>query len=205
MHCNTLRQSLVHNNSEKQKVTMTRHCNTLQHAATHCANQWCTSEKQQVLLALGSATHCNRAKQQAPMMRHCSTLQHTATHCNTLQHTATHCNTLQHTATHCYTLRHTATHCNTLRHTATHCHTHSDKRVWAAIVLSSPTRGSIVDPTSITAEALEKASSFVSVDLPSYINCRSVIFPVTSILLHVVKWIFLLTWIFLVTSIAGVS
>jgi len=65
-----------------------RHCNTLQHTATHCN------------------TLRSRRRQ---------TVQHTATHCNTLQHTATHsahggdrqCNTLQHTATHCNTLQHT--------------------------------------------------------------------------------------------------
>jgi len=59
-----------------------RHCNTLQHTATH----WNTLQR--------TAIHCNA-------------LQYTATHCNTLQHTAIHCNTLQYTATHCDTLQHT--------------------------------------------------------------------------------------------------
>ena len=79
-----------------------RHCNTLQHTATHCNTLVLTC----ALFQIGN------------------TLQHTTTHCNTMQHTATHCNTWQHTPT----LQHIATHCNTLQytaeilqHTATHC------------------------------------------------------------------------------------
>ena len=54
-------------------LSLKKHCNTLQHAATLCN-------------MLHQTVHCN-------------TPQHTLQH--TLQRTATHCNTLQHTATHC--------------------------------------------------------------------------------------------------------
>jgi len=114
------------------------HCNTLQHAATHCVNS-CQNTH------VDDTTHVRSKFVQT--QRHCNTLQHItlqhiATHCNTLHHAATHCctlhhwwrkasmrpwvmrnDTLQHTATHCNTLQHTATHCSTLqhwRHTATH-------------------------------------------------------------------------------------
>ena len=117
-----------------------KHCNTLQHTATHCNK---------------IATRCNQVQQGCCKLLavwvdcltksctiHCITLHHTATHCNTLQHAATHYNTLQHNATrvalfvgriddqlgnrgatHSNTLQHTATHCNTQQHTATHSNT----------------------------------------------------------------------------------
>jgi len=122
-----------------QILSISTHCNTLQHTATHCNTLQHT------------ATHCNTLQHTATMIspagsapsstvEHCNTLQHTATHCNTLQLTATHCISLQQTATsisltgsapssnveHCNTLQHTTTHtkhCSTLQHTATHCNT----------------------------------------------------------------------------------
>jgi len=67
-----------------------RHCNTLQHTATHCNTP------------------------------HCNTLQHTATHCSTWRHTATRHTMLHHTARCCTTLQHVDEHCNTLQHNAQH-------------------------------------------------------------------------------------
>ena len=108
-----------HTSSNVKKCTA-KHCNTLQHTATHC----------NVHLTQGLFTPLQIVK---------VSLQHTATHCNTLQHTATHyntlhlhCNALQRIATHCNTLQHTAsrcTHCNALQHTATHCNT-LHKKTW---------------------------------------------------------------------------
>ena len=57
-----------------------RHCNPLQHAATHCN----TRPSRQ------NSTPCIV---QSLCKRHCNTPQHAATHCNTLQHAATRCNT----------------------------------------------------------------------------------------------------------------
>jgi len=77
-----------------------RHCNTLQHSATHRNALQHT------------ATHCN-------------TLQYTATLCNTLQHSATqsHARVMsQMWRRHCNPLQHTATHRNTLQHTAAQSH-----------------------------------------------------------------------------------
>jgi len=93
-----------------------KHCNTLQHTATHNAIRCDALQDatQQVV------AHCNTLQQPATRG---NTLQHTATLCNIMQHTAMHCNALQHTATHCHALQHAATHCNTLQHTATHCNT----------------------------------------------------------------------------------
>jgi len=137
-YCNILQHtSLWSERSHSMADTAAyRHCNTLQHTATHCN----------------------------PLQHITLTLQHMATQCNTLQHTATHhtytaayrhynksfcvavlydtlpCSsatylmgshrwhawiraqilTLQHTATYCNILQHTATHCSTLQHTATH-------------------------------------------------------------------------------------
>ena len=55
-----------------------KHCNTLQH----------------------TATHQNRADSCPGLLQFAhNTLQHTATHCNTLQHPAPHCNKRQHTGT----------------------------------------------------------------------------------------------------------
>jgi len=55
-----------------QSYSVSRHCNTLKHTATHCNTyMWHDSDSW-----------------------HWNTLQHTATHCNTLQHTATQYNTL---------------------------------------------------------------------------------------------------------------
>ena len=114
-------------------MTWHRHCNTLQHTATHRIMRFarCLS------------------------LLDCKSLQQTAVQCNILQHIATHritqlalffffvcvyaifcvcfglhliyvckwqdlflCHTLQHTGTHCTTLHHTATHCTTPQHTA---------------------------------------------------------------------------------------
>ena len=41
----------------------------------------------------------------------------------------------------------------------------------AGVVLSSPLRASMQDPTLVTVDELEKAEHFVSVDIPSYVNC----------------------------------
>jgi len=75
---------------------LTRHCSTLQHAATRCNELQCTAIPFNLkgivsftnkpsfceFWPLGTATH----------------LQHSTTHGNTLHHTATHCNTLRHTS-----------------------------------------------------------------------------------------------------------
>ena len=105
-----------------RSCTLAKHCNILQHTATHLF------EPLQVSLGKHFERSCTLAT-------HCNTLQHAATRCNTLQHTATHCNTLQHTATHLLELLQVSlgkhfersatlvTHCNTLQHAATHCNT----------------------------------------------------------------------------------
>jgi len=123
-------------------IQATLHCNTLQHAATHCST-----------LQYDTMQHTEPHKQtwfrQRCTATHCNTLQHTATHCNTLQHTATLCNipnyinkhdsgnvaagtafakvaetvhfkgdgTLCHVVVHCHT--HCKTHCNALPHCTT--------------------------------------------------------------------------------------
>ena len=112
-------------------VTAT-HCNTLQHAATHCNMNLFTYVTFHTWESISFSSSIIYY-----------TLQHTATHGNTLQHTATHCNTTlftygtckkQHTA-------HTATHCNTLQHTATHCNmtllTYVTSQTWESISFSS--------------------------------------------------------------------
>ena len=101
-----------------QCLVSTRHCITLQHAATCC-----------------TTLHQFAAHSRLVDVR-CNTLRHTATHCNTLQHTATHCNTLQHTATHCNTLQHTATHCNTPTHVGRDSFTPRVNSVWCETLVT---------------------------------------------------------------------
>ena len=91
-----------------------KHCNTLQHTATHRIPSFSP---------LSPKKRLYRERPWHLCATHCNTRQHTATHGNTRQHTATHGNTRQHTATYCNTLQHTASYCNTLQHTATHCNT----------------------------------------------------------------------------------
>jgi len=95
------------------------HCNTLQHAATHCT-LLCNSLQLTLLpAAIRGWNTCTLG------VSNCKSLQLTATHCNTLQHTATRCIPLQitaSTASDCNSLQLTATHCKSLQLTATRCH-----------------------------------------------------------------------------------
>jgi len=67
----------------------TKHCNTLQHTATHC----------NILQRTFNVGFGDRSQFIFISFWLC-TLQHTVTHCNTLQHNATDCNRLQHNTTH---------------------------------------------------------------------------------------------------------
>ena len=81
--------ALTHSHmSLDSSINVTTHCNTLQHAATHCniLHTWCV---------------CQNSPKVVQRVCYIGMDQHTATHCNTLQHTATYCIALQHTATHC--------------------------------------------------------------------------------------------------------
>jgi len=85
--------ALTHSHmSLDSSINVTTHCNTLQHAATHCniLHTWCV---------------CQNSPKVVQRVCYIGMDQHTATHCNTLQHTATYCIALQHTATYCHTLQ----------------------------------------------------------------------------------------------------
>jgi len=129
-----------------------KHCNTLQHIATHLYTQY-IREKSIAHTSTHTATHCQTPQRTATHLYtqyickesivHIST--HPETHCNALQHTFMHStcarnrsctfqHTLKHTATHCNTLvcavhmqgidhAYFNTNCNTLQRTATHCNT----------------------------------------------------------------------------------
>jgi len=121
-----------------------KHCNTLQHAATHC-NTHCSILQH---IAMQSGAFRVQHPQHVRSLVSC-----TWTHCNTLQHTATHCNTLQRTAeqqsvccsqhpqtrqvafkSYMNTHKNIATHCDTLQHIATHCNTLQCNKVFARSV-----------------------------------------------------------------------
>jgi len=104
---------------------MLAHCNTLQHAATHCHTP-CNALQHTLyhtIIRIATQTTYHTATR----CQYYNTLSYSATHCNMLQHIATYCNTLQnipqHTATHCNALQRTATHCNNPQYTATHVNT----------------------------------------------------------------------------------
>ena len=133
---NTLQHTATHHCAKRGKtqkncrsVCSRKHCNTMQHKTTHCANteQHNAITLQQTILSKHESTR-RTAEVFAPA--------NTATHCNTLQHAETHCNTPQ---THSTTLlrnmplyqrrkhleerwkrslpQHTALHCSTLQDT----------------------------------------------------------------------------------------
>jgi len=97
-----------------------KHCNIMQHSATHCNALEYTVEEE--VWQCTCETYCNALQQTSS---HYNTVQHTVTHWRSggiavdlwiiLQGNAKCCHTLPHTATHYHTRQHTATHCNTLK------------------------------------------------------------------------------------------